>query len=207
VFPNLYGQIKTMRPTLAVIYQAGMPTASFEEFARTVSGGPLRVHLEATEPQGPLAGIMWTMMTLSAAFIGSNYFGGMLKELGKDHYLVLKDALAKLTQKTMEIPRIEPTLFGTTGKVDQTDPFSMGFSIWAELPNERRAKLLIPKVADKDDYATLSDAFFEFVKRCHEEGEDVLTGIGFDVSRKSNPITVAYNKATGAIEYANPFAH
>lgn len=39
-----------------------MPTASFEEFAGTVSGGSLKVHLEATELPEPLAGIMWTMM-------------------------------------------------------------------------------------------------------------------------------------------------
>ncbi|MGF6275790.1 hypothetical protein ABIB38_004196 [Massilia sp. UYP11] len=150
---------------------------------------------------------MWTMMTMGAVFIASNYFGGILKELGKDHYLVLKEALAKLTQKTMEMPRIEPTLLGTPGKTGENDPFSMGFSIWAELPNDRSAKLLIPKVAERDDYAKLTDAFLDFVKRCHERGEGVLVEIGFDPSRRSNPITVAYNKTTGAIEYANPFAH
>jgi hypothetical protein len=196
-----------MKPILLVTYQIGMPTAPFEEFAMKVNYGQFKVHIREIEPQGPLAGIMWTMMTMSAAYIGGNYFGSMIKELGKDHYLVLKDALAKLTQETMEMPRIEPTLFGTTGKLDQADIFSMGFSIWADLPKDRRVKLLVPKVADKDDYSKLSDAFFDFVKRCHEEGEGVLTEIGFDVSRKSNPITVFYNKLTGVIEYANPFAN
>jgi hypothetical protein len=64
VLPKPLEQIEIMRPTLAVIYQTGMPTASFEEFARTVSDGSVEVHLEATEPRGPLAGIMWTMMTV-----------------------------------------------------------------------------------------------------------------------------------------------
>ena len=196
-----------MKPTLAVVYQSGMPTDSFEEFANFLTGNSLRVHVEARDHQGPYAGIMWTMMTMGAVFIASNYFGGILKELGKDHYLVLKEALAKLTQKTMEMPRIEPTLLGTPGKTGENDPFSMGFSIWAELPNNRSAKLLIPKVAERDDYAKLTDAFLDFVKRCHERGEGVLVEIGFDPSRRSNPITVAYNKTTGAIEYANPFAH
>jgi hypothetical protein len=200
-------QIEPMKPTLAVIYQTGMAAEAFEQFAESVNGKSLTVHLEVREPQGPFAGIMWTMMTVSAAFVASNYFGGILKELGKDHYLVLKDAMAKLTQKTMEMPRIEPTLFGTPGKVDKSDPFSMSFSIWAEIPNDRRVKLLIPKIADKDGYAKLSDAFLEFVKRCHEEGESALAEIGFDVSRRSNPITVSYNKDTGAIEYVNPFVH
>jgi len=194
-----------MRPTLAVLYQSGMPSAFFADFAHALENERFTVHLEVRESQGPFAGIMWAMMTMGAVFIASNYFGGMLKELGKDHYLVLKEELAKLTQKTMSVPRIEPTLFGTPGKADNNDPYSMVFSVWAELPNNRSAKLLIPKVATANDYAAITDAFLEFVIRCHEHGEEVLAEIGFEISSRGNPITVAYNKSTGAIEFANPF--
>lgn len=194
-----------MRPTLAVVYHFGMPAAPFEEFADKVNGESLTVHLEAREDPGPYAGITWTLMTMGAVYIASNYFGGMLKELGKDHYMVLKDALARLTEKTMELPRIEPVLFGSAGKVRQDDPFSMGFSVWAELPNDRKVKLLIPKAAHNVEYARITDSFLDFVKRFHEEGDCVLEQIGFEISRRSNPITVAYNTESGKIEYRNPF--
>lgn len=196
-----------MKPTLAVVYQSGMPAAPFEEFADKVNGETLTVALEAREAQGPYAGIMWTMMTAGAVYIASNYFGGMLKELGKDHYLVLKGALAKLTEKTMELPRIEPVLFSSAGKVGQDDPFSMGFSVWAELPNDRRVKLLIPKTAVDVEYHKITDAFLDFVKRCHEEGDGALEETGFELSHRSNPITVAFDSETGAIKWMDPRKH
>jgi hypothetical protein len=121
-----------MRPTLAIVYQSGFPDTSFHEFADSLSDKTLTVHLEERPPQEPLAGIVWTMLTGAAVFIASSYFGGILKEVGKDHYELLKKALAKVTAKTMEVPRVEPVLIGTTGKLAQSDPFSMAFSVWSK---------------------------------------------------------------------------
>ncbi|TDY35350.1 hypothetical protein [Janthinobacterium sp. 75] len=194
-----------MKPTLAIIYASGFPNASFHQFADALKDETLTVHLEEREPPGPMAGLMWTMLTASALFIASSYFGGMLKELGKDHYEVLKRELAKLTKSTMDEPRIEPVLFGTAGKLDNGDPISMGFSIWAQLPNGYTLKLLIPKKTENVDYAAGTDAFLDFVLRCHEEGDNILSDAGLDTSsRQINPITLMYNAEIGRIEWANP---
>jgi hypothetical protein len=89
----------------------------------------LSVHLEERQPLGPLAGVAWMMFTAAFVYIGKSYFDGILKEIGKEHYQILKIKVAELTKKTMEIPRIEPILMGTAGKVEEDDPFSMAFSV------------------------------------------------------------------------------
>jgi len=197
-----------MRPPLALLYQTGVPAAPFCEFADSLRANSINVHLEERPPLGPLAGVVWTMLTGAAVFIASSYFGGILKEIGKDHYELLKRALAKVTQKTMETERIEPVLIGTGGKLSQTDPFSMAFSVWAETPGGRTIKLLIPKKTGEVDYTAVTNAFLDFIARCYDEGEGVLAETGFDITRRGgSPVTVAYNPETGKIEWANPFAN
>ncbi|HEX8612667.1 MAG TPA: hypothetical protein VF800_15380 [Telluria sp.] len=194
-----------MEHKLAIVYQAGFPLNSFQEFAHELSSDSINVHLEERPASGPLLGIMWTMMTLGVVFIGSNYFGGIFKELGKDHYEMLKKALAKLTEKTMNMPKIEPVLVGTSGKIGADDPISMAFPVWVELPNKKYVKLLVPKKTSEVDYPTITNAFLDFVMACYEKGDICLADAGFDISRPpANPITFAYNPEARQIEWANP---
>lgn len=186
------------------MYEAGFPVGLFQEFSDALNNETFTVHLHEREPMGPMAGVMWMMLTTAAVFIGSNYFGGIFKEVGKDHYELLKKALANLTEKTMEIPRIEPVLIGTSGKVGKNDPFSMAFSVYANLPDGRTVKLLMPKRNDNVDYAETTNAFLNFMARCYSEGESVLAEAEFDFLRGDNPITVAYNPDTAKIMWMDP---
>lgn len=195
-----------MQPSIMVWYEAGIPTAPFQDFSDALSNDELFVQLEERPSSGPLAGIMWMMMTQAAVFFAASYFGGMLKELGKDHYEILKKSLARLTDETMNLPKIEPTLIGTSGKLQEGDPISMAFSVWAQLPNSRATKLLIPKNTGKVDYSSATDAFLDFVADCHERGELALFEAGYDISKKGNPITVVYDVGTRKIQWANPHA-
>jgi len=192
-------------PKLAVMYHEGCPNVSILRFAETMNNETLTVHVEERPQAGPQAGVMWLLLTQAAVFIGASYFGGILKEIGKDHYEKLKKALAELTQETMTTPRIEPVLYGTAGKVSEDDP-SMAFSIYANLPGGRTAKLLIPKGGGERDYAPIINAFMDFVWQSYDESGTSLEDAGIDLSRFSggSPITVAYNEAKGKIEWMDP---
>lgn len=193
-------------PKLAVIYQVGFPNASILKFAEAMNDESLTVHLEERPQAGPMAGVMWMMLTQAALFMGGSYVAGILKEVGKEHYEKLKKAVAEMTQKTMSTPRIEPDLFSTAGKVNQDDPFSMAFSIYANLPNGETAKLLIPKGPAGLDYAAITNAFFDFVAQCYEENSTALdeTGVNLSSVPGRSPITVAYNPGTGKMEWMDP---
>jgi hypothetical protein len=193
-------------PKLAVMYQVGFPNAALLRFAETMNDENLTVHVEERPQSGPMAGLMWSMLTTAAAFIGVSYFGGIFKEIGKDHYEKLKEALAELTQKTMDTPRIEPVLFNTAGKVNEDDPYTMAFSIYANLPDGKTAKLLLPKGRPGLDYTPITNAFLDFVARCHEEGSTAIDETGFDQSRVfgNGQIIVACNPDTCKIEWMDP---
>lgn len=196
-----------MRPQLAVTYPPDVPIAPFQNFATALNCDKYSVHLEERSFGGPYAGIMWTMVTGVAVFFASSYIGGMLKEHGKDHYELLKKSLAKLTDETMSLDRIEPVLVGTSGKLKEGDPISMAFSVWAQIPDGHTVKLLIPKNTGEMDYAPATDAFLDFIRQCHEKGETTLVEAGVDILRRPNPITVVYNSDSRSIEWANPFTH
>jgi hypothetical protein len=195
-----------MRPALAIVYQTGFPADAFEEFSETLQKDHLSVHLEERQPLGPLAGVAWMMFTAAFVYIGKSYFDGILKEIGKEHYQILKIKVAELTKKTMEIPRIEPILMGTAGKVEEDDPFSMAFSVYVEMRDGSRIKLLVPKKSDNVDYSATTAVFLDFIMRCYEQGESVLEEVGATPPGRAgfNPITVAYNPLTGKIEFADP---
>lgn len=196
-----------MRPQLAVIYPPHASITPFRNFQNALNCNKYSVHLEARPLGGPFAGVMWTMVTGVAVFFASSYIGGILKELGKDHYELLKESLAKLTIDTMSHERIEPVLVGTSGKLKEGDPISMAFSVWAQVPSGQTVKLLVPKNNGQVDYASATSAFLDFMQECHEKGEVALIGAGVDISRRPNPITVIYNPESRNIEWADPFAH
>jgi hypothetical protein len=195
-----------MRPALAIVYGTGFPADGFEEFAETLRNDHLSVHLEERPPLGPLAGVAWMMFTAAFVYVGKSYFDGFLKEIGKEHYQILKNKLAELTKKTMAIPRVEPILMGTAGKIEEDDPFSMAFSVYVEMKDGSRIKLLVPKKSDNVDYSATTAIFLDFIMRCYEEGESVLEEIGAKPPGRPgfNPITVAYNPMLGKIEFADP---
>ncbi|VXA96545.1 hypothetical protein [Massilia sp. 9I] len=195
-----------MRPIFAIVYQSGYPTEAFREFSDALRRENLTIHLEERQPLGPMAGVMWMMITGAFVYIGKSYFDGFLKEIGKEHYQLLKARLAELTTKTMDIPRIEPVLVGTAGKVEEDDPYTMAFSIYVEMRDGSQIKLLLPKNDGSIDYSQRTGVFLDFVKRCYEDGDAVLNEAGIQPSKRPgiNPITVAFNSKSGKIEFQDP---
>jgi hypothetical protein len=160
-------------PNIGLMYVKGFPILAIKRFSDALKDEGLTVHLQERESSGLLAGEMWSMVTNAALMIGGAYFLEMVKQVSKEHYEKLKKLVGELTQTTMDSPRIEPVLFGTPGKVNQDDPFSMAFFIYANLPDSRTAKLLIPKGNENVDYALITNAFLDFVVRClnrHDNG-------------------------------------
>jgi len=105
----------------------------------------------------------------------------------------------------MTKPRIEPTLFGTEGKISTKNPFSLAFSILAEAEKNYKFKLLIPKPSDEINYNVITNKFMEFLSDYHS-GLQTLESIGcnWEYDRPpSNTIFVHYNIKTDSIEWLN----
>ncbi|HHJ3241679.1 TPA: hypothetical protein ACQJOV_002761 [Vibrio parahaemolyticus] len=193
------------KPDIGLIFQSGLPEELFTQFKADVDVDGVNVIVESREPQGPMACPEWFILTAVAAFVGKSYFDGFLKEMGKDHYNILKNSLADTTKKVMKTPRIEPTLFGSEGKLSTNNPFSLAFSVHAEAENGYIFKLLVPKNAANLDYGLIVSKFLDFLADYHL-GIQTLESIGCSWGGSTPPgnmIFVHYNQDTQCIEWLN----
>jgi hypothetical protein len=85
-----------MSPTIGLSYTTRISPDIFTEFERLVAAEGLGLHVEQREEDGPFAAFEWLVPTVVVLFIAKAYFDGFLKEMGKDHYALLKAGLKSL---------------------------------------------------------------------------------------------------------------
>ena len=159
------------KPQVGIIYLDQIDESFFNDFHSEVSHSRLTLNIEARSEPGPFASIEWLIPTAIIAFIGKPYFEEFLKEMGKDHYRLLKSALIKLTKKSINQPRLEPVIMGTPGKTQQKNPYTMAFSILAEGRSGYTFKLLLPKNPKNFVYEEAIGKFMDFISDYHLSDE------------------------------------
>jgi hypothetical protein len=197
------------RPHLAVMYKEGLPEDTFEKLESELSSDGLDIDVRSRPDGGMYACAEWYIPAAVIAYIGKSYFGIFLKEMGKDHYQILKNSLSGLTNEVMSNPRIEPTLSGSKGKLSSNNPYSLALSIEAEANEKERFKLLLPKSESKELYKIAVDRFLEFVSDFHDGVKDLdsINCILGDRRPPSGIIFVRLNPESEKIEWVDDRAH
>ena len=154
-------------PHIAVVHTANFPRAMFSEFERLVSHPNLDLQIEERESEGPYAGIEWLIPTAVVLYIGKSYFDGFLKEMGKDHYSLLKSGLKTIYTRLIgsEAPKV--TVIATQGKARESQPYSLIYSLMAEAGPNSRFKLLLQSGASQSEYNDTVASFLDFVSSYH----------------------------------------
>ena len=99
---------------------------------------------EARPQEGAFAGLEWLLPTFIFVFIGKAYFDAFPKEAGKDHYHLLKNALAKLTARWTGPAAPKVRVYFSEGKAESPTPrYSLLYSMMAQLDDGISVKLLI----------------------------------------------------------------
>lgn len=155
-----------MNPHLIVFHSESVPSEYFDDFVVAVRSERLECHVQA-RPDEPFATLEWLMPTVIVAYVAKPYFESFLKEMGKDHYAVLKDAFKRLYSRVAGPKSPEVSLVSAGGKASSEQPYSLFFSIVAEGPHDVRFKLLIPRPIEEVEYAAAIDAFLKFADRVH----------------------------------------
>ena len=137
-------------PKIAIVHVNTVPGEAFDEFRLATTSPEVEVQVIAVEPPGPMAGVEWLMPAVVTGFIASAYFGGFFQEMGKDHYVLLKEQLKKLYRKVAGPDAPEVRLVGTKGKVKEVQPYSLFFSLMGEVPDGLRLKLLLKRQISPD---------------------------------------------------------
>ena len=79
------------------------------------------LRVEQRDEDGPFAAFEWLVPTAVVVFIGQAYFDAFLKEMGKDHYALLKAGMKSLYSKLLG-PSAPKTVVVSAGGKTSTHP-------------------------------------------------------------------------------------
>jgi hypothetical protein len=163
-----------MKFDIAVSYLEDVPEQLILEFANDLKETDIKIEIEK-RPNSPFAIMEWALPTI-IIFIFGSFFKGFFGEMGKDSYNAAKDALKKLTKKSLEIDYKLIVSEQSPNKIDMDSPVSHSFSILAKTVNERPVKFLFYRDKDDEYNNYLIDLLFYVLENHHRNyPEDKIT--------------------------------
>lgn len=195
-------------PDLALIYDEQIPTTTFEEFDALIEKTGFSYAKESRE-YGPVACIEWFIPTAAIFFVGKAYFESFFKEMGKDHYHLVKKGLQSLRKaflsktKTIQYTHVAVP----SSKISQDPVFSRIFSIMAKSKNGESIKFLFPNCISEEKFEKSIDAYFLLLAQNYSsEQDDNLTTQIKSLKGRQHTILVRYNQENQKVEVIDPIA-
>ncbi len=184
---------------IGISYRSDIKSELFDDFISSVSTPDLRLSIE--ERQGSIyAGIEWLIPTVIFISISKSYFDGFLKEMGKEHYHVLKKALKNITRRLLgpNGPRFIRVVSGR-GKVPRNDKYSLVFSVVADVGGGKNIKLLIQNDVSQLECEEIISSFMAFLDDFHNMRKDLklLEALG---THRGRTFLVESNRDTKTID-------
>lgn len=189
---------------IGLSYLQGVPNDTFKDFFFSVSSPNLRLHIEERE-RTIYAGLEWLLPTAVFVFIGRSYFESFLKEMGKDHYQLLKGGIKALGRRLLGPSGPKLSIIASQGKISDGNQYSIVFSVMVQTRDNRTVKLLLRKGATDQELSDAVDAFMSLFAAC----DPALEGIISDCDRKGrghHTVLVSFNPVTKCIELVDSVA-
>lgn len=194
-------------PHLAISYVNTVSAEPFDDFLAEVRNEKLTLKVEAREPDGPFSAGEWIVPSIVGVFIVKSYFDGFLKEIGKEHYLILKSALKKLTYRFIgpTVPRITLVAAGKH-KISSPNPrFSLLYSISVVVERGLVFRLLLEPDMTEADASEAVERFLSFGAQLFDGTADVAAVSGL-VGAKAyfGTVLFAFDRSSRALYVFNP---
>src|SRR5262245_42366134 len=193
-------------PHLAVVHTTSIPEALLSDFMQLVAAEKLDLRMESREEDGPFAVIEWLIPTAVIVYISKSYFDAFLKEMGKDHYALLKAGLRTLCGKLVGPPAPKVMIIATKGKVRGDHTYSLLLSVLAEAGDGLILKLLLRTDVPSDEHDRVLATFLAFLEDYHDGTLDRRSVERLKRARVvGRTILVAFNSESETIEPVDPF--
>lgn len=197
----------TSNPHLVLLHTDNISADYFADFTETVRVDKLELQLRSRPAGAVFAGVEWLIPTAIVAYIAKPYFESFLKEMGKDHYGLIKEGLKKIYAKVAGVDAPKMSVVSSAGKSNKEQPYSMFFSVVVEGPQGNTFKLLIPRPISESQYEIAIGAFLDFTQRLYSNGMDEQ----FELALKAIPnhgktLLVVYDVAAKHLKPIDPFA-
>jgi hypothetical protein len=182
-----------------------IPDEIVNEFVAAVSAPRLSLSVEREEVVPIQAGLTWLAPTALIVFLAKPYFQSFLSEMGKDHYNLLKKALKELASRLLShsCPKIH--LIQSSGKTKSHAEYSLAFSIWLEVSEKLRIKLLFPVELEEKKVHEIIEAYSSFIEALYTGQIDERLVQKLRDGRVIGKIMlIAYNDKTKEIDPVDP---
>jgi hypothetical protein len=194
----------TFRVDIGILHVESLPASLFDDFHGAVADDDLCLIIESRE-ETFYAGLEWLVPTAVVVFITHSYFDGIFKEMGKDHYSLLKTGLKSLWKRLLGPSAPKMVVMSSAGKSSANQPYSLVYSIGADVAPHLRFKLLFPIDITESEYEETLFAFLEFLKNFHGQTLDIRT----IEQLKNAPIfsgtmLFVYDKGTASLRVLDP---
>ncbi|WP_431103069.1 hypothetical protein [Roseateles noduli] len=153
-----------METPLSIVHVNVISGAAFDDFRDELKGRGVDVHVQEIDPPGPMASVAFAIATVVTVFVAEKVFGGMLEELGKELLPTLKASLKKLYGTAFGPSAPNVTLVGRPGKVQESYPYSLNFSMVGETIFGTRLRLLVKRQATEGDFARDVSSFLDLLE-------------------------------------------
>jgi hypothetical protein len=156
---------------IAVSYPEFFPPDFGEVFCKDIIHSDLTIATKA-EPQRIWSSLEWTVPGLIAVYLLKPYFESFLKEAGKEHYAVLKRSLSSHIRRLRKLPVHNVAANTSPNKLDKSNSQSMAISIYIQIRDGRRIKLLFDNELSADDWEETLFGILDRVEKHYQGDKD-----------------------------------
>jgi hypothetical protein len=189
--------IKQKMPHIGFEYADSIDPLFLDDFRKKVYSNSI-VTVEEKRPGNPVyMTVEWFIPTVVVLFVTKLYFETFIKEIAKDHYEILKDAIAELANKSKK--NISVTLIASgEGKLGKEKIFTSAFSfIYIAQDVKTNFKFLYREGATDEQITEATSFFLDLLKEYNENIEESkLNSMLSKLTRKSSTIIICYNEIT-----------
>lgn len=163
-------------PQIGIVYEEGHEPLNeiANDLFNDVIHQDIDIRVEPRPEMGPLACVEWYIPTALFIFFSRAYFDSIFKEMGKDHYEILKNGIPKIWGKLFSKDRvINIRVVGTAGKVPKDLVYSLAFSILGEFKDNITFKFLFEDSISENDFNERICLIINFLNSIHTNMESV----------------------------------
>lgn len=187
-----------MNAHIVISYSRYIDDSLINSFIREIDTRNLTFGKHKQNSSQVYATIEWFIPTAVVVLIARPYLDGFLGEAGKDHYILLKNALRNLSKKI--IRKTKNIMWLSANNDTKNMVYNHYISIQAEAFGSYKFIFRMPKDTTDCDEEKIIEEIFIFLQTYYQEGEDsnlhnniIKNAIGFS-------IPMYYNIQSGKIE-------
>lgn len=158
-------------PHIGISFPGEFPDELIDKITNELNEEGLHIKTQKREA-GPIiyaSTDFWGLMPLVGIFIASSYFNGFLGEMGKDHYVILKNRLKKIIASFRSIEITNITASTAPNKITNEDTQSRVVSLYIQTKSQKTIKVLFDNELTSNDWDNAIDVIFQYVIQNYEE--------------------------------------